>query len=269
VLETKLRPVQGPLTVAFDQAAGTYDQTRVLSPEAKAQVEALVTAELRDRGRVLEIGVGTGRIALPLSEARIPVVGVDLSGPMLAKLVENAGGPAPFPILQGDATRLPFRDHAFGAAYAVHVLHLIPTWREVVAELVRAVRSGGVVLIDMGGLASEFDEIQDRFRAEFDSPARHPGLEGEGAEERLDEAFVKLGASVRVFEPVVEQWKMPPADLLKFLAGGLFSWTWPIPESERQRAADAIRPWIEERFDQPEEPYPFERRIVWRAYDLS
>src|SRR5205823_155930 len=68
-------------SVAFDRAAPFYDHTRQLSSDAAKRVVEMLTDELRGRGRALEIGVGTGRIALPVAEAGIPVTGVDLSGP--------------------------------------------------------------------------------------------------------------------------------------------------------------------------------------------
>ena len=43
-------------------------------------------AELAQGGRALELGVGTGRIALPLSQAGIEVHGIDASPAMIAKL---------------------------------------------------------------------------------------------------------------------------------------------------------------------------------------
>jgi len=41
-------------------------------------------------GRVLELGVGTGRLAIPMARAGLDVVGVDASPPMLSKLDERA-----------------------------------------------------------------------------------------------------------------------------------------------------------------------------------
>ena len=254
-------------SVAFDQVADIYDTTRSLSDEAKAKFHELLGAELRDRDPVLEIGVGTGRIALPVHGAGMRLVGVDLSMPMLAKLVEKGGGAAPFPVVQTDATKLPFLDDRFGAAYGVHVLHLIPAWREAVAELVRVVRPGGVVLIDLGGLSPEHDELDDRVKAELGTGARHPGLTGDDATDQLDAAFAEHGLPVRELEPVIERWAIPPGDFLKMLEGGVFSWTWPIAPEERRRAAEAVKPWAEGRYGSLEEPYPFERRIIWRAYD--
>ena len=52
----------------------------------RAVVEHLA-GELRGRGPVLEPGVGTGRMALPMAAAGIDVIGLDLSVPMLRELV--------------------------------------------------------------------------------------------------------------------------------------------------------------------------------------
>ncbi len=68
----------------------------------------LLSGELRDRGPVLEVGVGTGQLGLPSHDAGIAVIGLDLARPMMDKLVEKAGGRSPFPLVQGDATRMPF-----------------------------------------------------------------------------------------------------------------------------------------------------------------
>jgi SAM-dependent methyltransferase len=49
-------------------------------------------AELAGDGAALELGIGTGRIALPLAERGVPVHGLDLSEAMVAKLREKLGG---------------------------------------------------------------------------------------------------------------------------------------------------------------------------------
>ena len=66
--------------MCFDRAADVYDTTRrAARPEA---IEALAE-ELSDCASVLELGVGTGRLAVPLMERGFQVVGVDLSRKML------------------------------------------------------------------------------------------------------------------------------------------------------------------------------------------
>lgn len=45
-------------------------------------------------GRVLELGVGTGRVAVPMAEAGLDVTGIDTSEAMLARLAARPGGEA-------------------------------------------------------------------------------------------------------------------------------------------------------------------------------
>ncbi|MEV6348407.1 class I SAM-dependent methyltransferase [Actinoplanes sp. NPDC051851] len=58
-------------------------------------------AELAGGGRALEFAIGTGRVAIPLAGRGVPVSGVELSEPMIARLREKAGGQA-IPVTAGD-----------------------------------------------------------------------------------------------------------------------------------------------------------------------
>ena len=89
----------------FDRAADFYDRTRSLPSDAMAEIIPMLAAELEGRGGCLEIGVGTGRFALPLHHAGIPMFGIDVSRRMMAVLLEKAGGRLPFPLGVADATR--------------------------------------------------------------------------------------------------------------------------------------------------------------------
>ena len=138
------------VSISFDRAVDFYDKTRGLPQPQGDELADLLTAEL-GTARSLEIGVGTGRIALPLHKRGVRLVGVDISVPMLTRLQANAGGEAPFPLLVADATRLPFTDASYDALIASHVFHLIPDWQDAADEALRVVRPGGVLLVDFGG----------------------------------------------------------------------------------------------------------------------
>jgi len=58
-------------------------------------------AALAGDGAALELGIGTGRIALPLAERGVPVQGIDLSSDMVAQLRAKPGG-AELPVTIGD-----------------------------------------------------------------------------------------------------------------------------------------------------------------------
>ena len=78
-------------SVSFGRAAAYYDETRGFSPEGRRKTIDLLARECASRGRVLEIGVGTGQLALPLHADGVSVVGLDLARPMLDRLVEKSG----------------------------------------------------------------------------------------------------------------------------------------------------------------------------------
>ena len=254
-------------SIAFDRAAEFYDQTRAISDESMARTIELLASELRERGRVLEVGCGTGLLALPLHEAGIDVTGADLSRAMLGKLVEKAGGAAPFPLVLADATRLPFADGAFGAAYLRWVLHLISDWRTVVAEVVRAVRPGCVFLVNLGAYGGPREEIQERF-AEITGISVQPvGLDWAGWEE-LDEEMRRHGAEIRELPRLLEDVIVTVDEFLEGIEQNRYSWTWKVPDQVRLRAAAEIRPWATERFGSVNEPGSFKQAHVWHAYGL-
>jgi SAM-dependent methyltransferase len=79
--------------IYFDERiAEGYDATsaEMFEPEAVEPVVSFL-AELAGHGRAVELGIGTGRIALPLSRRGVPVHGIDLSQPMVSRLRAKPG----------------------------------------------------------------------------------------------------------------------------------------------------------------------------------
>jgi SAM-dependent methyltransferase len=98
--------------------ADRYDETsaEMFAPELVEPVVDLL-AELAGEGPALELGIGTGRIALPLARRGVEVHGIDLSPDMVAKLREKPGGEqAPVTIGDFATTRV---DGTFSLAYVV------------------------------------------------------------------------------------------------------------------------------------------------------
>jgi SAM-dependent methyltransferase len=77
-----------------EDVASRYDDDEEISaPQAVDPVVDLL-AELAGRGPVLELGIGTGRIALPLAQRGVEVHGIDMSRAMVARLREKPGAEA-------------------------------------------------------------------------------------------------------------------------------------------------------------------------------
>jgi len=253
---------------SFDRAAPFYDRTRGLpGPAAEAMTRVLV-AERAGRGPVVEIGVGTGGIALPLQQAAVEMVGVDLSRAMMAVLVEKAGVGAPFPLAQADATALPFPSDSFGAGVASHVLHLIPGWRDALRELVRVIRPGGVVLSSHGASAgsSILEEVHLRFRQEVGDRAGLPGA-GHGGYD-VEQELGHLGARGRSLPAVTATRTTSIATMIDGLEAGHWSWTWDVAPDLLRDAAARTRAWAETALGPLDSPVVVETEVRWRAFDL-
>lgn len=251
--------------VSFDRAAAYYDETRRLNPEVEAAIAALLRGRLAGHEPCLEIGVGTGRIALPLVRAGVSMVGIDLSRAMMARIPAKAGGSVLFPLVQGDATRLPFRDGTFGSALACHVLHLIPPWQEAVAEAARVVRPGGIFLVEDNADGRPYGEVARYFYAAAGLPPRRSGL---ASMADLDATMAARGAQVTVLPPIIERGEVTLEQMIARMESGQLSSTWQLSAEQRAAAGEATRRWARELFGPLEQPLLSERQIVWREYRL-
>ncbi|MGB3735823.1 MAG: class I SAM-dependent methyltransferase [Ilumatobacter sp.] len=72
-----------------DGFADVYDEWYADVTDVEATVARMLDVAGAD-GRILELGVGTGRLAIPMAQAGLRVVGIDSSEAMLAKLAERA-----------------------------------------------------------------------------------------------------------------------------------------------------------------------------------
>ena len=72
-----------------DRIADVYDDIHPSTADAETAVATL--AELAAGGPVLELAIGTGRLALPLAERGVPLQGIDASEAMVARLPPSPG----------------------------------------------------------------------------------------------------------------------------------------------------------------------------------
>lgn len=251
---------------SFDRASDYYDSTRSIGARAQAEMIAMLAAELRGRGRCLEIGVGTGRVALPLAAAGIDMAGIDVSRAMMGKLLEKTGAP-PFPLALASAVALPFGGDAFGAGLVCHVLHLVRRWEAALAELVRVVGPGGLLLVNAGSSGTGWwSEMGDRFGDEAGIDERWPGVHELPP---VDDVMARLGATSRALPEIDDDRVLAPAEAIARLEAGWYAFTWQADQATRSRAAAAVRVWAERELAPLDEPRPLRLRIQWRAYDVA
>jgi ubiquinone/menaquinone biosynthesis C-methylase UbiE len=238
-------------SISFNDAADFYDATRALRQELAGDLMAALVRELRAVGaaHVLEVGVGTGRIARPLAEHGFRVCGIDIAPRMLARLREQLGPQHVEPdLLLSDATHLPFATGSFVAATLCHVLHLIPPWQDAVSEIRRVIKPGGVLLHHADHSAGEGDWDVASLKWDELLAARGFVRRVRPKIEDISAAFAAAGGQCRT--ETIAEWdeQSSPAEELELARNKVHSWTWEIPDDLFQECLPEVGRWAAEHF---------------------
>lgn len=261
-------------SISFDRAADIYDATRGYPPAVADAIGSALcdAAGTRPGSRWLEIGIGTGRIAVPLLARGAAVTGVDISPRMLERLHANvaarqAAEPArPWGTLDArlaDMTALPFTDGAFDAVVAVHVLHLVTAWQQALDEALRVLRPGGPLLIGGDAHPGAGSRAIER---EWVAIAQDLGVDvsrpGAANHEAVFAELRRRGLNVEPLDPVTWTELTTPRAALDQLARRVWSRTWEVPDDLFAVSIQRLESWAHHTYgdtlDTPrEEPSEF------------
>jgi SAM-dependent methyltransferase len=152
----------------YDESAAERFDPAVVDPA----VDLLV--ELAGGGPALELGIGTGRIALPLAQRGVPVHGIDVSNAMVAKLRAKPGGEA-IGLTIGDFATTTV-DETFSVAYLVFntIINLTTQAAQVACfcNVAAHLAPGGCFVIEVGVPDLQRLPPGDTFRAFHVSDSR-------------------------------------------------------------------------------------------------
>jgi SAM-dependent methyltransferase len=266
--------------VSFDRAADYYDLTRGYDADSADRIrDAIVAHTGAGAGtRFLELGVGTGRIALPFIRAGYDYTGVDLSQAMMDRLTAKvAADPARetyrFQLRQGDITQLPFEDSTFDVIIMVHVLHLVADWQAVLREAARVLRPGGRLVLGQDGDPNEGMPSDDaatpaplRVRRKWlelrrafgvDRPAGRANLwmEDRQVVDRIAAFLQQMGAateSVRLAE--YTRPPITPREMLARLRERVYSSDWELPDEVHAEMLSQLEQWFAGAIAAPDTP---------------
>jgi ubiquinone/menaquinone biosynthesis C-methylase UbiE len=211
----------------FGRVADIYDATRSLpEPEMVLLLEAM-RRQIRG-GPVIDVGVGTGRFALPLQRMGLEVVGIDLSRGMMAKAREKGTAN----LFYADVQQIPFRDRTFETALLVHILHLVSDWTKVVRESARVARETVMSAVE----TSDGTNLRDKY-LELRKEMGYPLVRFEEGEKGL-EGRVRPLSVTRVTE-TEREWTADE-EIQHLLERGQ-SLTWDVPDETHQRIIGILR----------------------------
>lgn len=258
------------MSISFDRAAEYYDATRGYSPDVQERIgRAMIEAAgVTLQSRILELGVGTGRIALPIIRAGYAYTGIDLSARMMdrlrAVLQEIPGATERVTLVEGDITALPFPDRSFDAVITVHVYHLVADRAATIAESVRVLARPGVALNgydDEEGLPEEPDAAWRRILDELGWTPPSVRQRDEGR--FITDEWERLGATVDQVVAAERESSWTPAQFVAEKESRQWSHTWSIPDEIFAAAVRRLRSWAKDYYGAAlETPVPYRRRFV-------
>lgn len=254
-------------SLVFDRAAGFYDETRGFPPGVEQPVAELIaqTGKLTAGSQVLEIGVGTGRIALPLTPLVGAYIGIDLAMPMMARLEEKqADTPKRVRLAQADASRLPFASGAFDAGVAVHVFHLIANWREALSELTRVLRPGAPLL----HCWSRRSPLAEQLRSVQNAALPPRDQEAVGIRQREVPTFLADVGWRAISDEQVHEYSVTftPQDFVTQLEQRIWSRTWQLSDEELARTVAETQTFVNRSYSDPHAPVSGNASFHVQAY---
>ena len=251
-------------SVKFDRAVEYYDQTRGFPAGEEKPVAALIAKAggFIPSSHILEIGVGTGRIALPVSPYINRYYGVDISRPMMQKLKAKQQD-EPVYVTEADATRLPFPDNTFDGATAVHIFHLIPDWRGALKELARVLHPNAPLVHCWSKDTNGLRKLWDAWSAVVPTDSRRPGVEWERNPNFLEDEGWKTTAEAQTLTYSVNR---TVNDFLNMVNRRMWSALWTMTDEEIERGLAAVQPIIEADYPDHNAPVVSSTTIYARAY---
>jgi ubiquinone/menaquinone biosynthesis C-methylase UbiE len=273
-------------SLSFDAAADFYDATRGYPLEVTKQIVQVIdeAAHATPRTPYLEVGVGTGRIGLPLASLGRTYTGVDISEKMLSQLVtkllasnwqEQSTGEqtwgsladedatrsvicqrfthdspsASMRLLVSDITTLPFLDNSFEAVVAVHIFHLVDGWQQALSEVVRVLRPGGRLLQcwDSYEKNSAYTAINRKWQelvTQAGGNTSRPGAHNQGVINWLQDH----GYQSEERSATTWQQHSAPSTIIDSIAQRHWSSSWNIPDDIFNPSIERLRAWAQEQY---------------------
>jgi len=256
--------------VDFSQNAKAYDDRHGAVLDADVVDRIALAAGLPPDAAVVDVGAGTGRVAIAMAITGRRVIAVDPARPMLDTLRSKAKELSVC-VVVGEGARLPFPAACADAVVLARTMYLMPDWREVIDEALRVLKPGGRVLHEWGNGSADEDwvKIREKLRWLFEATGVetpfHPGAR---SEEEVHRLLIERGASHLEDVHVGGGTTMTLGDFVRRIVAGEFSYTWEVPADVRPPCLSELERWARASFDL-DRPAVIPRDVNWTIYGRS
>ncbi|QBD74936.1 class I SAM-dependent methyltransferase [Ktedonosporobacter rubrisoli] len=273
-------------SISFDPLAQAYDAMRGYPENVSQQLAQAIDQAARGNAqtRFLEVGVGSGRVALPLIELGRQYTGVDISENMLTRLVQKlqAAGwqemSTPWGseideqaeqqpkvlrfvherkhtrtrVIKADMTALPFQDASFDVVIASHVFHFVSAWQKALQEVVRVLRPGGMLIRCWNENWQQcWEPGSGEIRREWSKIVKHLGgsVRFVGAAEQSVTAWLQTqGLATEQWEILSWQRPVTARSLVESLMHYQRAGAWSLPDDLFEASLEPLQLWVHERY---------------------
>ena len=254
-----------PQRVGFSANSRIYDRRHgaVISDE----LARTFADRLPPNAMIIDIGAGTGRVAVALASKGVQVIAVDPALSMLQALRRKSGEALVLSV-GAEGTCLPFRSNSADAIVLARLLYLVEDWQGLLREAKRVLRQGGILFHEWGnGDAGEaWVQVREKARLLFQEAGAavpfHPGARSEDEVEAYlrDLGFYRMERIEAGAGPAITL-----SDFLDKIESGEFSYVWNVPKDVQDCCLPQLRRWCENKFDL-RKPAPMPAALSWVVY---
>ncbi len=257
--------------IDYGLIAEEYEMSRRVPIEFMTQIiqQIIEKTELSSQTLLLELGCGTGRLLRDFVRRGIPVVGIDISHQMINQAWLNPvlrNNPR-FHLLISDAGALPFPFGMYHVILAIHILHLLPDWKEVLYEIQQMLNPSGTLvvgIIEAPAHKSKLFAFYNRRRKELGYPPSSSLPAFAEIKSKLSAAGASI--STQTFQTTTI---IPFEDTISFLDQRVFgSMQQNLPDVVHRRIMKELHEYTTTRFQNPhmQEPVQITATISYARY---
>lgn len=222
--------------VDFSGNASIYDRRHgaVLALDVARELASM--GELPRGGCVLEIGAGTGRVAIAFAALGYKTVALDPALPMLNELLRKAPDSRVQAVV-GEGGWLPFPAGHFNAVILARVLYLMSDWQTVLFQACDTLKPGGCLFHEWGNGDADKPWVQIREKARNlfeEAGVKNPFHPGARSEAEVDAFLVNLGLQRTSEFRTAPGPSMTLRDFVEKIVSGELSYIWNVPQNVRE-----------------------------------